>query len=442
MSMPSSSEDVATRHGIRPAFSCSSIVHALLARERAVVRAGDLLLGELVEPQREPLGEAAVVDEDDRRAVRSHELEQRRVDRRPDRRAPRSVPASNSPVGRTGCETRRQPARACPRAGRRPRGRAPSRRRRRRARSGGRPRRSGRSPRAVAASPRGRCAGAAVAEHARAARPRARGARRASCPATACTSSTISVSTRAQQLARLRGEQQEERLGRRDQDVGRPSRASPRAPSAACRRCGRRRRSCDCEPGERAAEVALDVVVERLQRRDVEHAQALRPASASAGRSRRGRRRASCPSRSAPGSAVARRRRSPASPCSCAGVGASKCARTRPASPGRRRPAARVRPPGVRMTSADSPRPGEPADLSWHVEPRDGGDDAAERVAAVPARPCDGPLAASARRSLAPATLGLGRDRRRRPARRPRRGGGPMRPSSRRSCSGRRRCTS
>ncbi len=60
----------------------------LLAGERAVVGAGDLFLRELVEAQREPLGEAAVVDEDDRRAVRPDELEQRRVDRpdgRPDR---------------------------------------------------------------------------------------------------------------------------------------------------------------------------------------------------------------------------------------------------------------------------------------------------------------------------------------------------------------------
>ena len=43
---------------------------ARLARERAVVGAGDRLLGELVEPQREPLGHAAAVDEDDRRVVR------------------------------------------------------------------------------------------------------------------------------------------------------------------------------------------------------------------------------------------------------------------------------------------------------------------------------------------------------------------------------------
>ena len=57
----------------------------LLARERAVVGARDLALGQLVQAEREALGEAAVVDEDDRGAVLPHELEERRVDRRPDR---------------------------------------------------------------------------------------------------------------------------------------------------------------------------------------------------------------------------------------------------------------------------------------------------------------------------------------------------------------------
>ena len=46
---------------------------------------GDLLLGKLVQTQREPLGETAVVDEDDRRTVRADELDERRVDRGPDR---------------------------------------------------------------------------------------------------------------------------------------------------------------------------------------------------------------------------------------------------------------------------------------------------------------------------------------------------------------------
>jgi hypothetical protein len=64
----------------------------LLARERPVVGAGDVgglavLPGQLVQTEREALGGAAGVDEDDRRAVLLHELEQLGVDRRPDRSA-------------------------------------------------------------------------------------------------------------------------------------------------------------------------------------------------------------------------------------------------------------------------------------------------------------------------------------------------------------------
>ena len=81
---------------------------ALLARERAVMRARDLLeligdaafgvrLGQLVDPEREPLGEPPVVDEDDRRAVGADELEQGGVDRRPDRADVRLVARSPSP---------------------------------------------------------------------------------------------------------------------------------------------------------------------------------------------------------------------------------------------------------------------------------------------------------------------------------------------------------
>ena len=57
---------------------------ALLARERAVVRTGDLALGQLVQPKRQALGEPSVVDEDDRRAVLGDKLEDLGVDRRPD----------------------------------------------------------------------------------------------------------------------------------------------------------------------------------------------------------------------------------------------------------------------------------------------------------------------------------------------------------------------
>ena len=58
---------------------------ALLARERAVMRARDLVVRQLVQSEREPLGEAAVVDEHDRRAVLADEPQDLRVDRRPDR---------------------------------------------------------------------------------------------------------------------------------------------------------------------------------------------------------------------------------------------------------------------------------------------------------------------------------------------------------------------
>ncbi len=57
---------------------------ALLARQRSVVRAGNLLLRELVQPEREPLRETPVVDEHDGRAVLAHEPEQLGVDGRPD----------------------------------------------------------------------------------------------------------------------------------------------------------------------------------------------------------------------------------------------------------------------------------------------------------------------------------------------------------------------
>ena len=106
MSMPSSSEEVATRHGSAPAFSSSStFVRSSRASEPWCARAIstgcgavlallvlELLRRELVQPQRDALGRAAVVDEHDRRGVLAHQPQQLRVDRRPDRGAwsPRS----------------------------------------------------------------------------------------------------------------------------------------------------------------------------------------------------------------------------------------------------------------------------------------------------------------------------------------------------------------
>ena len=78
---------------------------------------------------------------------------------------------------------------------------------------------------------------------------------------------------RAQQLARLRGQHQEERLRRRDQDV---RRVAQHRRALLLRRVARANRNAQLrlQPGERPAQVALDVVVQRLERRDVEDAQA------------------------------------------------------------------------------------------------------------------------------------------------------------------------
>ena len=116
MSIPSSSELVATRQGSLPDLSSSSTTSrsswasepwwaraissngaasrrsslASLRASRAVVLGRRKLLAaalvvELVEALGEPFGAAAVVDEDDRRGVLADELQQLRVDRRPDR---------------------------------------------------------------------------------------------------------------------------------------------------------------------------------------------------------------------------------------------------------------------------------------------------------------------------------------------------------------------
>ena len=62
-------------------------LEALLARDRPVMRAHEVLVRELVQPRRQAFGAPPVVDEHDRGAVRADQLEQHRVDRRPDRGA-------------------------------------------------------------------------------------------------------------------------------------------------------------------------------------------------------------------------------------------------------------------------------------------------------------------------------------------------------------------
>ena len=90
MSMPSSSELVATSARSSPRFERVFDLESLLARDRPVVRLHELLAGEVVELGREPLREPARVHEDQGAAVLTDQLEQLRVHVRPDARtAPR-----------------------------------------------------------------------------------------------------------------------------------------------------------------------------------------------------------------------------------------------------------------------------------------------------------------------------------------------------------------
>ena len=131
----------------------------------------------------------------------------------------------------------------------------------------------------------------------------------------------------AQDLPRLRREHQVERLGRGDEDVGRRAGdvlAFLRGRVAGAHGHGRRGERLaepfgrERDAGERRAEVLLDVDGERAQRRDVEDAAALSLGrdrrACRAGRSRRGTRRASCPSRSERAGGCGHRPRSRASP--------------------------------------------------------------------------------------------------------------------------------
>ncbi len=178
MSIPSSSEEVATRQGSPPPFSSSSTLvrssrasepwwaraissGAAAARRAPRRRPARLLLlaGQLVEPQRHPLGRAAVVDEDDRRGVFADEAQQLGVDGRPDRGAGRL--AALHRVERVGRRVQRaRPARSSTRPAPRSAGPAACGRRHRRSSPRGvaRPG-SARSPRAGSAWRSARSAG-------------------------------------------------------------------------------------------------------------------------------------------------------------------------------------------------------------------------------------------------------------------------------------------
>ena len=312
MSMPSSSDEVATRHGSSPALSISSTTMSLLARQRAVVGARDLALGQLVQPQRQPLGPAPVVDEQDRRAVRVDQLEQLGVDGRPDRAAGRLGAAGERiEVGR------RRGVRLDHRVDRHLISRSSSLRtpvstirQLRRGPTRKRPISSSGfwvadSPIRWTSRPAARVSRSKRERQVRA--PLGRGHR---------VDLVDDARLRAgEQLLRAPGQHQVQRLGGRDQDVRRL--AEHRLALALRGVAGAHR---DLEVGadaaQRHAQVAVDVVGERLERRDVDEADVVcaRRRDRPAGRSPTGTRRASCPTRWAPRSGRARPTRSPARP--------------------------------------------------------------------------------------------------------------------------------
>ncbi len=217
---------------------------ALLARERPVVGARHLLFRELVQAQREPLRETPVVHEHDRRPVRAHELEHRGIDRRPDRALLRRLAhvlerdddlqverlrdARVDELDRAAAGD--EPADLLQRALRR------------------------RQPDPLEAS------GEALEPF-----ERQREVRAALRPRDGVHLVDDHRLDGAQHVARLRREHEEERLRRRDEDVGRV--AEDRL-ALLLRRVARADGDAQLrlQSRERAAQVALDVVVQRLQR--------------------------------------------------------------------------------------------------------------------------------------------------------------------------------
>ncbi len=257
-----------------PRFQILLDEHALFARERAVVGARELALGELVQTQREPFGETAVVDEDDRRPVRLDEPEDLGVDRRPDGAgAVLGADVHLDAVGQHWLrERRRRPELAqvldrddnleielLARAGVDELDLAAAR---------------DEAPDLVE---RPLCRREADAlDRSRDQRVEALDADREVRPALRPGDGVHLVEDQRldadERLTRLGRQHQIERLGGRDQDVGRLlQQLAPFALRRVARAHGHAHLRAD--PGEWAAEVALDVVVQRLERRDVEHAQ-------------------------------------------------------------------------------------------------------------------------------------------------------------------------
>ena len=227
---------------------------ALLARERAVVGARQLLLPGLVDAQRQALGQPAVVDEDDGRAVSAHQLDDLRIDRGPDR-------ARLAELAHVGQRHADGEVELLARAGVDDLDRAAAR---------------DEAPDLLQRPLRGREADALYrpADQALQTLEREGEMRPALRPGDGMNLVEDQRLERSQRFPRAGGEEQEERLGRGDEDVRRI--AQHRRPLFRGRVSGA---DGDAEPGaeprQRSAQVALDVVVERLQRRDIEQAQSL-----------------------------------------------------------------------------------------------------------------------------------------------------------------------
>ena len=246
---------------------------SLLARDRSVVGADELLFRQVVDPRRDALGQPARVDENDRRPMLADELQQARIDRRPD-----AVLALGAVLVLV-CEPRHvldrhldpdfhclQPAGIDDRD--LPVGAAEE------------------SPHLLEGSLCRRQADALGLDLRQLAKPLQ--AEREVAAALGRGDGMDLVDDqppdRRQDLARGAGEDQKQRLGRGDEDVGRV--ALHRAPSV-CRRVPGSNRDCDLgrhqalalhlapDSDQGRAQVAVDVVGERLQGRHIKDAAAL-----------------------------------------------------------------------------------------------------------------------------------------------------------------------
>ena len=339
MSMPSSRLEVATTAGSRPALSASSIsvrscrdTEPWCARAMITSSTSALAASPGMPPAATNARSAASslsrphsrsasrrrVREHDRGPVRLDQVEHPLLDVRPDRPARLGILRRRRPSVQPGaaCPT----GRACPRRAPRPRARSASRWPAARPSTGREPPRNAATSsggRTVADSPI-RCARRAPARPGAAQRveplERQRQVRAPLGPRHGVDLVDDDRLDPAQRLPRLRGEQQEQRLRRGDQDVRRPrrelapflGRGVPGAHRhAGCPARAARAAAAACLiPVSGDAQVPLDVHGERLERRHVQHpacAASGRRAAASrrAGRSPTGTRPASCPTRSA-----------------------------------------------------------------------------------------------------------------------------------------------